>query len=108
MTSSQSFSVKSSKAARRMMPALLTRISMPPSSLTVVVGDELRRGAFEEIGVNLASAAAQGAHLLGRLVGAQECDQREIGAGFGEADCRALAQAAAGASYERHFPVSLN
>ena len=35
ITASQSSSVKSSASARRMMPALLTRMSSPPSSATV-------------------------------------------------------------------------
>src|ERR1035438_5600291 len=117
ITSSQSFSPNSRKGARRMMPALLSRISMPPSSRTTWSTTcwplarssksawtwQTRRPRDR----TLAAGAAEGAGVGGGFIGAEDAHQRQIGAGFGEPQGSALAETTAGTGNHGDFSVEL-
>ena len=107
MTSSQSSSPNSSAGARRMTPALLTRMSSRPRASThsetipaasVACGSRAGR-------VHRVAAPAQALDLLGGLVERHDVEGGHVGARFGQADGEALAEALAGTRHERDAAV---
>ena len=103
ITSSQSASVKSTASARRIVPALLTRMSARPSAFSVVRHDVRDRLHGGEVGADVMEAAAGGLHPRFGLGRRRAADGGDVGAGLGQRDRDALADAGVGAGDDGDF-----
>ena len=72
-----------------------------------LVHQRLNGAAVHQVGVDFAHATAQCAHASRGFGGVDHVHQREVGAGFGETQRGALAEAAARTGDHRHFSVQL-
>jgi hypothetical protein len=95
ITASQSSSLKSTASARRTIPALFTRMSIPPSSARVCSTTPWTGATVERSAVT--SAAAGGSHQSGRFFGAGAADEGDVGPRLRKRDGNALADAGIGA-----------
>ena len=102
ITSSQSCSLKSTASARRIRPALLTRMSRRPKT-----GDRVsstmrtNRLDRDQVGLDVDEAAAERAHLRGGLLGRHDAGDRDIRTRLGKRQRDALAQAGVAAGDQR-------
>ena len=105
ITASQSSSLKVSASSRRMMPALLTRISTRPASLDGLRDDVRGFVAALQVRVHRVELAARGGDAALGIRGAGARDADDVGARLRQRDRDALPEPGVGAGDERDLAV---